>query len=104
MRNLGLLSLAMVGLTAGTSAQATASVLEYPEYDACLLQYLSGAKLDFASLLIRQACDENYRDPAFTSDQEQAYNQCLLDYLQGVESLNAALEIQGACERRHDDE
>lgn len=106
VRSLGLPQaiIAIVLLTTGTSSRAPASVFEDPEYDACLLQYLTGAKLDFASQLIRQACDENYRDPAFTSDQDRAYNQCLLDHLQGIESLNAALEIQGACERRHDDE
>ena len=104
VRNLSLLPLAIVVLATGTSAQAPASVFEDPEYDSCLLQYLSGAKLDFASVLIRQACDENYRDPAFTSDQERAYNKCLLDHLQDVESLNAALQIQGACDRKHNDE
>ena len=104
VRNLGLLPLAVVVLTTGTNAQAPASVFEDPKYDSCLLRHLSGAKLDFASVLIRQACDENYRDPVFTSDQEKAYNECLLDHLRGVESLNAALQIQGACDRRYNNE
>lgn len=104
MRNLGLLLLALVVPIAGSNAQAPASVFEHPKYDSCLLRHLSGAKLDFASVLIRQACDENYRDPGFTSDQEKAYNECLLAHLQGVESLNAALQIQGACDRRHNNE
>ncbi len=104
MRNLGLLSLAASVLAMGMNTQALASVFEDPKYDNCLLRHLTGAKLDFASVLIRQACDENYRDAAFTSDQEKAYNECLLDHLQGVESLNAALQIQAACDRRHNNE
>ena len=72
------------------------------EYDECILKHLKNAKLDFATRLIRQACEENYRTPSFTSDKRQAYNACLLEYLPGIESIHAVMEVKGACYRKHD--
>ena len=71
------------------------------EYDDCILKYLKGAKLDVAANLIKQACEENYRNPSFTSDKRRLYNRCLLEYLTGVESLQATMEIRSACNRKH---
>jgi hypothetical protein len=69
------------------------------EYDACLLKHLKGAKQDVATHLIIQACDENYKNPSFTSEKRKAYNDCLLNHLVGVESLTAVMEIQSVCGR-----
>jgi hypothetical protein len=71
------------------------------EYDDCILKYLKGAKLDVAAHLIRQACEENYRNPGFISDKRRAYNVCLLEHLSGVESLQATMEIKSACNRKY---
>jgi hypothetical protein len=71
------------------------------EYDDCILKHLKGAKLDVAANLIKQACEENYRNPSFTSDKRRAYNRCLLDHLSGVESLQATMEIKSACNRKY---
>ena len=71
------------------------------EYDDCLLKYLKGAKLDIATHEIKQACEENYRNPSFTSEKKRAYNDCLLEHLVGVESLQAVMEIKSACDSRH---
>ena len=71
------------------------------EYDQCLLKHLKGAKQDVATHLIIQACDENYKDPSFTSEKRKAYNKCLLNHLVGVESLKAVMEIQSVCGRMH---
>jgi hypothetical protein len=71
------------------------------EYDDCILKHLKGAKFDVAASLIKQACEENYRNPSFTSDKRRAYNSCLLEYLSGVESLQATMEIKSACNRKH---
>jgi len=62
------------------------------EYDDCILKYLKGAKLDVAANLIKQACEENYRNPSFTSDKRRAYNKCLLEH---------PMEIRSACNRKH---
>lgn len=71
------------------------------EYDDCILEYLKGAKLDLSTHLIRQACEQNYKNPAFTSKKKVAYNTCLLDHLVGVESITAVMEIKAACGRKH---
>ena len=77
------------------------SIAGQEEYDDCILKHLKGAKLDVAASLIKQACEENYRNPSFTSDKRRAYNRCLLDHLSGVESLQATMEIKSACNRKY---
>ena len=69
-------------------------------YDDCILKHLKNAKLDFATRLIRQACEENYRTPSFTSKKRRVYNDCILEHLPGVESIHAVMEIKGACYRK----
>ena len=70
------------------------------EYDNCILEHLKDAKLDDATRLIKQACDENYKDTSFTSDKQRSYNNCLLEHLVGVESIRAIIEIKTACSRK----
>lgn len=67
------------------------------EYDDCILKYLKNAKLDIATHIIKQACEENEKNPSFTSDKRRAYNNCLLEHLVGVESLQATMDITAAC-------
>lgn len=70
------------------------------EYDDCILKYLKGAKIDVATHLIMQACKENYKSTAFTSERKKAFNQCILENLAGVESVPAAMEIKAVCDRK----
>lgn len=79
------------------SASATAG---QEEYDECILKYLKGAKIDVATHLIRQACQENYKSPSFTNDKKKAFNKCLLENLVGIESVPAAMEIKDVCNRK----
>lgn len=71
------------------------------EYDDCILKHLKGAKLDIAVHTIKQACEENYKNPSFTSDKRRAYNECLLEHLLEVESLQATMEIKAACDSKY---
>ncbi len=71
------------------------------EYDECILKYLKGVKLDIAAHTIKQACEENYNNPSFTSAKQQAYNKCLLEHLVGVESQQAVMDIHAACSRKY---
>jgi len=71
------------------------------EYDDCILEYLKNAKLDVAIHLIKQACEENYKNPSFTSEKKRAYNNCLLEHLVGVESIQAVMDINAACGRKY---
>lgn len=71
------------------------------EYDECMLKHLKGAKQDVAVHLISQACDENYKNPSFTTEKRKAFNNCLLEHLVGVESIKAVMEIQSICGRIH---
>jgi len=71
------------------------------EYDDCILRHLKGAKTDVATHLIKQACEENYRNPGSTTGKKQEYNHCLLEHLVGVESVQAVMEIKSACGRKH---
>ena len=71
------------------------------EFNDCILKHLKGAKLDIASHLIKQACDENHRTRGFIADKKRAYNDCLLEHLVGVESLQAVVDIKAACYRKH---
>ncbi|MBA2410643.1 MAG: hypothetical protein H0V62_13085 [Gammaproteobacteria bacterium] len=94
----------MMLLVIGTSARAQWSDFDTnPAYDDCILEHLSGAKLDIASQLITNACYENYEDSGLMSDEDRAYNQCLLDYLPRVESITATLQIRRVCARKFDD-
>ena len=70
------------------------------EYDECILKYLKGAQIDVATHMIMQACRENYKSPAFTSERKKAFNECLLENLVGIESVPAAMEIKAACDRK----
>lgn len=70
------------------------------EYDECILKYLKSAKIDVVTHLIMQACQENYKSPAFTSERKKSYNQCILENLAGVESVPAAMEIKAVCDRK----
>jgi len=82
-------------------AVSTPSIGGQKEFDSCVLEHLKSAKLDIATRLVRQACDENYRNSSFTSDKRRAYNNCLLEHLAGVESIQAVIEIKTACDSKH---
>ncbi len=82
-------------------ALATSVHAGQSEYDDCILKHLKGAKLDVTASLIKQACEENYRNPSFTSAKRRAYNGCLLEHLSGIESIQATMEIRSACSRKH---
>ena len=69
------------------------------EYDKCILKHLKGVKLDVATHLIIQACQENYKTPGFTSEKKKRFNNCILENMAGVESLPAAMEIKSVCHR-----
>lgn len=71
------------------------------EYDDCILEHLKNAKLDVATHLIKQACEENYKSPSFTSEKRRTYNQCILDHLKGVESIQAVMDMKAACARKY---
>ena len=71
------------------------------EFDDCMLKYLKNAKLDIATDAIKQACQENYKNPTFTAEKKRVYNDCLLEHLVGVESLHAVMEIKSACGRKY---
>ena len=79
---------------------STSTIAGQAEYDDCILEYLKGAKLDVATHLIKQACDENYKNTSFTSAEQKAYNNCLLEHLPGVESLQAVMNIKSACSNK----
>jgi hypothetical protein len=70
------------------------------EYDDCILKYLKGAKIDVVTHLVKQACQENYKSPSFTSDKKKLFNQCILENLTGIESVPAAMEIKEVCNRK----
>jgi hypothetical protein len=71
------------------------------EYDDCLLKHLKNARIDLATQLIEEACDENYRGISIISEDRKKYNECLLEYLPGIESRDAVIEIQKVCRRKH---
>ena len=71
------------------------------EFDDCILEHLRGAKLDVATHVIKQACNENYKNSNITSDKKRAYNNCLLEHLVGVENLQAVMDIKAACSSKH---
>jgi len=96
MKNL-ITSIALFSLLLSTQAMA-----DQEQYDDCILGHLKGAKLDLATHLIRQACEENYKKPNFTSKKRIAYNECLLEHLVGVEGIQATMEIKAACSRKHE--
>lgn len=79
-----------------------ASPADQSEYDDCLLQHLTGAKLDLTSHMIKQACDENYLNSSSTSDKRRAYNNCIIEHMGNVESIQAAMDIKSACSRKHE--
>jgi len=81
---------------------STPTMADQEQYDDCILGHLKGAKLDLATHLIRQACEENYKRSNFTSRKRVAYNNCLLEFLLGVESIQATMEIKAACARKYD--
>ena len=78
-------------------AVSNSILADQEEYDDCILKYLKGAKLDVATHLIKQACNENYKNPSFTSKKRHAYNNCLLEHLSGIESIQAVMDIKSAC-------
>lgn len=81
----------------------SASALDNQEgYDDCVLAHLKGAKIDYATHLIKLACDENYRSANFTSKRRKAYNECILEHLVEVSSMQAIIEIKSACHSKHD--
>lgn len=75
--------------------------LQQTAIDECVLEHLTGSKLDSASLLITRSCEENYRKPNFLSKRRKSYNTCLLDHLKGVESEYAVEKILQICEKKH---
>ena len=91
-----LISFCILGLSVSTP-----TIAGQAEHDECLLEHLKGAKLDVATHLIRQACDENYKNPSFTSDKKRAYNNCILEHLVGIESIQAVMDIKAVCGRKH---
>lgn len=80
---------------------ATSPFAGQAEYDNCILEHLKGTKLDIAAHIIKQACEENYKNPSFTSDKKRAYNNCLLEHLVEVESLQAVMDIRSACDSKY---
>ena len=73
------------------------------DYDDCILDHLSNAKLDAASRFIAEACEENYGTGISKSimTKERRYNECLLDHMVGVESIDAVIRIRRACEKKY---
>ena len=71
------------------------------EYDDCILKYLKNAKLDSATHLIKQACEDNYKNPNFTSNKKRKFNNCLLENLPGIESQQAVIDINAACGNKY---
>lgn len=90
-----LIAVGLLGL-----ALTTPTIAGQAEYDDCILEYLKNAKLDLATHLIKQACEENYKKSSFTSGNKRAYNNCLLEHLVGVESIQAVMAIKSACGKK----
>jgi hypothetical protein len=70
------------------------------EYDACILKHMKQVKIDVVAHLVQQACKENYKSAAFTSEKKKIFNECILENLEEVESIPAAMEIKDACNRK----
>lgn len=62
---------------------------------------MKGVKLDIAANMIKQACEENYKNAEFISDRKREYNNCLLEHLVGVESYEAVMKIKNACDNKY---
>ena len=82
-------------------ATPASTIAGQAQYDDCILDHLRNSKLDVVTHLIKQACQENYKDPGFTSDKKRAYNNCLLGHLVGVESIQAAMDLRAACDSKY---
>jgi len=77
------------------------AIADETQYYDCILRHLSGAKIDLAVGMLKQACNENYLSPSLSLRSRRTYNECLLENLEGVENSNAAAEIEVTCTRKH---
>lgn len=87
--------------TASFAGTGAAGLFDTQDYDQCVIDHLSGVKLDLVATEMIRICDETYKSNRLVSKKQQAYNACLLEYLPSVESPIAAKEIIRACRRRH---
>jgi len=76
---------------------------EQANYDACILRTLSSSWNRNVVGLLRNSCDQLYRQWSMLTPTEQAYHSCLLQYLPGVQSSAAIGPILSACRRQSAD-
>ncbi|AAU48387.1 VF_A0006 family four-cysteine protein [Burkholderia pseudomallei] len=87
-------------LVAVFSPLSAAAFNEEQGYNQCILNALRGSRNPTATGLMRNACDQLYRNWAMLQPRDRAYHTCILDSLGDVKDTYAVQQLAAACSRQ----
>ncbi|KGU94108.1 hypothetical protein X888_298 [Burkholderia pseudomallei MSHR4377] len=79
---------------------SAAAFNEEQGYNQCILNALRGSRNPTATGLMRNACDQLYRNWAMLQPRDRAYHTCILDSLGDVKDTYAVQQLAAACSRQ----